>query len=222
MSDTEKVLSETKQETPAGAQDIRQPSAQGADAASAVQAVPESKPPAEPEDDNISWEDAFKEEEAANAAEKQETSGANAAGNLDIDIDAIKEAGGNEGKSEGADIGADEAPAAVKTVKKPVKKLEFASFDESDKTAEPPKNLDFILDIPLTISVELGRTKMVINDMLQLGQGSVIELAKLAGEPLDIYVNGKLMARGEVVLVNDKFGVRLTDIISPVERVKKL
>jgi flagellar motor switch protein FliN/FliY len=63
---------------------------------------------------------------------------------------------------------------------------------------------------------------MVINDMLQLGQGSVIELAKLAGEPLDIYVNGKLMARGEVVLVNDKFGVRLTDIISPVERVKKL
>ena len=213
MSDTEKVLSETKQETPIGAQDIKEP---------AVQPEPESKPPAEPEDDNISWEDAFKEEEAANAAEKQETSGANAAGNLDIDIDAIKEAGGNEGKSEGADIGADEAPAAVKTVKKPVKKLEFASFDESDKTAEPPKNLDFILDIPLTISVELGRTKMVINDMLQLGQGSVIELAKLAGEPLDIYVNGKLMARGEVVLVNDKFGVRLTDILSPVERVKKL
>ncbi len=213
MSDTEKVLSETKQETPIGAQDIKEP---------AVQTEPQSKPPAEPEDDNISWEDAFKEEEAANAAEKQETSGANAADNLDIDIDAIKEAGGNEGKSEGADIGADEAPAAVKTVKKPVKKLEFASFDESDKTAEPPKNLDFILDIPLTISVELGRTKMVINDMLQLGQGSVIELAKLAGEPLDIYVNGKLMARGEVVLVNDKFGVRLTDIISPVERVKKL
>jgi flagellar motor switch protein FliN/FliY len=213
MSDTEKVLSETKQETPIGAQDIKEP---------AVQTEPESKPPAEPEDDNISWEDAFKEEEAANAAGKQETSGANAADNLDIDIDAIKEAGGNEGKSEGADIGADEAPAAVKTVKKPVKKLEFASFDESDKTAEPPKNLDFILDIPLTISVELGRTKMVINDMLQLGQGSVIELAKLAGEPLDIYVNGKLMARGEVVLVNDKFGVRLTDIISPVERVKKL
>ena len=213
MSDTEKVLSETKQETPVGAQDMKE---------SAVQPEPESKPPAEPEDDNISWEDAFKEEEAANAAGKQETSGANAAGNLDIDIDAIKEAGGGEEKSEGADIGAEEAPAAVKTVKKPVKKLEFASFDESDKTAEPPKNLDFILDIPLTISVELGRTKMVINDMLQLGQGSVIELAKLAGEPLDIYVNGKLMARGEVVLVNDKFCVRLTDIISPVERVKKL
>jgi flagellar motor switch protein FliN/FliY len=213
MSDTEKVLSETKQETPIGAQGIKE---------QAVQPEPESKPPAEPEDDNISWEDAFKEEEAANAAGKQETSGANAAGNLDIDIDAIKEAGGNEGKSEGAGMDAEEAPAAVKTVKKPVKKLEFASFDESDKTAEPPKNLDFILDIPLTISVELGRTKMVINDMLQLGQGSVIELAKLAGEPLDIYVNGKLMARGEVVLVNDKFGVRLTDIISPVERVKKL
>jgi flagellar motor switch protein FliN/FliY len=212
MSDTEKVPSPKNQENHAGAQDINLSSAPAPDVQ--VQAGPESKPSAEPEDDNISWEDAFKEEEAANAARKQEVSGENSAGSLDIDIDAIK--------AEGAGTDADAAPAAVKTVKKPVKKLEFASFDESDKTAEPPKNLDFILDIPLTISVELGRTKMVINDMLQLGQGSVIELAKLAGEPLDVYVNGKLMARGEVVLVNDKFGVRLTDIISPVERVKKL
>ncbi|UQZ91251.1 flagellar motor switch protein FliN [Deltaproteobacteria bacterium Smac51] len=82
--------------------------------------------------------------------------------------------------------------------------------------------LDFILDIPLEISVELGRARMVINDLLQLGQGSVIELSKLAGEPLEIFVNGKLVARGEVVVVNEKFGVRVTDIVSPMERVKSL
>ncbi len=83
-------------------------------------------------------------------------------------------------------------------------------------------NLDFILDIPLEVSVELGRTKILISELLQLGQGSVIELSKLAGEPLEILVNQKLVARGEVVVVNEKFGVRLTDIISPVERVKQL
>jgi len=70
--------------------------------------------------------------------------------------------------------------------------------------------------------VELGRTRMVINDLLQLGQGSVVELSKLAGEPLEIFVNGKLVARGEVVVVNEKFGVRVTDIVSPMERVKSL
>ena len=83
-------------------------------------------------------------------------------------------------------------------------------------------SLDFILDIPLEITVELGKTKMLINDLLQLGQGSVIELTKLAGEPLEILVNNKLVARGEPVVVNEKFGVRLTDIISPIERVKRL
>jgi len=83
-------------------------------------------------------------------------------------------------------------------------------------------DLDFILDIPLDVSVELGRTKMLINDLLQLGQGSVIELNKLAGEPLEILVNKKLVARGEAVVVNEKFGIRLTDIISPMERVKQL
>ena len=83
-------------------------------------------------------------------------------------------------------------------------------------------DLDFILDIPLEVSVELGRTKMLISELLQLGQGSVIELTKLAGEPLEILVNQKLVARGEVVVINEKFGVRLTDIISPAERVKQL
>jgi len=88
----------------------------------------------------------------------------------------------------------------------------------SGKTA----NLDLILDIPLTVTVELGRSKMLINDLLQLGQGSVIELTKLAGEPLEVLVNQKLVARGEVVVVNEKFGVRLTDIVSPMERVQSL
>jgi len=79
------------------------------------------------------------------------------------------------------------------------------------------KGLDFILDIPLEVIVELGRTKVLINELLQLTKGSIIELTKLAGEPMDIFVNGKLFARGEVVVVNEKFGVRLTDIINPIE-----
>jgi len=93
----------------------------------------------------------------------------------------------------------------------------------SPEPSEPPStNLDFILDIPMEVSVELGRSKMLISDLLQLGQGSVIELTKLAGEPLEVLVNQKLIARGEVVVVNEKFGIRLTDIISPTERVKRL
>jgi flagellar motor switch protein FliN/FliY len=84
------------------------------------------------------------------------------------------------------------------------------------------RNLDFILDVALQVTVEVGRTKMTIQDLLRLGQGSVVELEKLAGEPLDIYINGKQVARGEAVIVNDKFGVRLTDIISPEDRVEGL
>lgn len=84
------------------------------------------------------------------------------------------------------------------------------------------QNLDFILDIPLRVSVELGRTKVYVKELLQLGQGSVVELDKLAGEPLEILVNEKLIAKGEVVVVNEKFGIRLTDIISPIERIESL
>lgn len=84
------------------------------------------------------------------------------------------------------------------------------------------KNLGLILDIPLRVTVELGRTKMVVSELLNLGQGSVIELNKLAGEPMEVLVNDKLVARGEAVVVNEKFGVRLTDIISPSERVEQL
>ncbi|HOF04124.1 MAG TPA: flagellar motor switch protein FliN [Syntrophales bacterium] len=110
--------------------------------------------------------------------------------------------------------------------KGPVPKAEVSevSFQEIKKTDAPKGNmeLDFILDIPLNLTVELGRCRMLISELLQLGQGSVVELAKLAGEPMDVFVNNRLIARGEVVVVNEKFGVRLTDIISPAERVNKL
>ena len=92
----------------------------------------------------------------------------------------------------------------------------------TDKANGEPASLDLILDIPLTVTVELGRSKMLINDLLQLGQGSVVDLTKLVGEPLEVLVNNKLVARGEVVVVNEKFGVRLTDIVTPMERVKSL
>jgi flagellar motor switch protein FliN/FliY len=82
------------------------------------------------------------------------------------------------------------------------------------------RNLDFLMDVSLQVSVEVGRARMTINDLLQMGAGSVVELEKLAGEPLDIFINGKPVARGEAVIVNEKFGVRLTDIISPEERVE--
>ncbi len=101
--------------------------------------------------------------------------------------------------------------------------VEGSTLQDKDASLEERiKKLDMILDIPLKVSVELGRTKMLVNDLLQLGQGSVIELSKLAGEPLEVLVNEKLVARGEVVVVNEKFGIRLTDIISPIERIEKL
>ena len=96
------------------------------------------------------------------------------------------------------------------------------SGEAKKASGAPVQSLDFILDIPLKVSVELGRTKMSIREILELGQGSVIELSKLAGEPLEILVNEKLVARGEVVVVNEKFGIRLTDIISPIERIEQL
>jgi len=99
-----------------------------------------------------------------------------------------------------------------------------ASFDEltDDSIPGTDVNLDVVLDIPVNLSMEIGRTKISIRNLLQLNQGSVVELERLAGEPMDVLVNGTLIARGEVVVVNEKFGIRLTDIISPAERVKKL
>ncbi|MCZ8527950.1 flagellar motor switch protein FliN [Alteromonas sp. PRIM-21] len=94
--------------------------------------------------------------------------------------------------------------------------------DDAPITQEEKKKLDTILDIPVTISMEVGRSQISIRNLLQLNQGSVVELDRVAGEPLDVLVNGTLIAHGEVVVVNDKFGIRLTDVISQIERIKKL
>ena len=98
----------------------------------------------------------------------------------------------------------------------------FKDFSKQPNKTETHNDIDFILDIPVQLTVELGRTKIAIKNLLQLAQGSVVELDGLAGEPMDVLVNGCLIAQGEVVVVNDKFGIRLTDIISPAERIRKL
>lgn len=100
-------------------------------------------------------------------------------------------------------------------------KVQFEQLTPSASSAAP-NNIDMILDIPVNLTVELGRTKLAIRSLLQLAQGSVVELDGLAGEPMDVLVNGCLIAQGEVVVVNDKFGIRLTDIISPSERIRRL
>ncbi|MGV7209044.1 flagellar motor switch protein FliN [Oxalobacteraceae bacterium A2-2] len=98
----------------------------------------------------------------------------------------------------------------------------FKDFSSHPNKTETHNDIDFILDIPVQLTVELGRTKIAIKNLLQLAQGSVVELDGLAGEPMDVLVNGCLIAQGEVVVVNDKFGIRLTDIITPSERIRKL
>ncbi len=98
------------------------------------------------------------------------------------------------------------------------------SFPPVDNQSAIPanKNIEFVLDIPLQVTVQIGSTRMLIRELLQLGQGSVIELNKLAGEPMEVLVNNKLVARGEVVVVNEKFGIRLTDVVSPNQRIQQL
>ena len=157
----------------------------------------------------------------------------NAGGTLDQnDIDKLMGGGGEEKKGDGPnqDKLAEDWAAALesgevieegKPFDKTAQKATFTEFEEG-RHAGPAKELDFILDIPLEITVEMGRTRMLINDLLQIGQGSVIELNRLAGEPLDILINNTLIARGEVVVVSEKFGIRITDIVSPLERVKRL
>ncbi len=156
-----------------------------------------------------------KEEEAGASAQDQPTEEAAAQeGSSEEDLlaqweEALQEAKEAEEKDKG--------PAAPEARAPQLE--EFAASRGSDDTHP---SLDFILDIPLEISVEIGRSKMIINDLLKLSQGSIIELNKMAGEPAEIYVNQRLMARGEVVVVNDRFAVRLTEIISPQERVRQL
>lgn len=98
----------------------------------------------------------------------------------------------------------------------------FEQFSEGAETSVAPQGFDMILDIPVNLTVELGRTKISIRNLLQLAHGSVVELEGMAGEPMDVLVNGTLIAQGEVVVVNEKFGIRLTDIITPQERIRKL
>ncbi len=116
---------------------------------------------------------------------------------------------------------ANAAPAAVTSAAVP-KKSVFEQLVPDAVQSGSVNNLDMILDIPVNLTVELGRTKIAIRSLLQLAQGSVVELDGLAGEPMDVLVNGCLIAQGEVVVVNDKFGIRLTDIITPTERLRKL
>ena len=120
--------------------------------------------------------------------------------------------------------GAEEQGAAVDAAAG--EDYERASFDElgdgSAAAVAGETSLDVILDIPVTLSMEIGRSRISIENLLQLAKGSVVELDRMAGEPLDVLVNGTLVARGEVVVVNDKFGVRLSDVISPADRVKTL
>jgi flagellar motor switch protein FliN len=101
-------------------------------------------------------------------------------------------------------------------------KAEFDKLQDEGQQAPRDVNLDVILDVPVTLSMEVGRTRIAIRNLLQLNQGSVVELDRAAGEPLDVYVNGTLIAHGEVVVVNEQFGIRLTDVISPAERLRKL
>ncbi len=117
--------------------------------------------------------------------------------------------------------GADEAGSEVEVQQHQMDELSGEGFGKEFGSSEDVK-LDAILDIPVHISMEIGRTQISIRNLLKLNQGSVVELDRLAGEPMDVLVNGTLIARGEVVVVNEKFGLRLTDIISPAERVKTL
>lgn len=125
---------------------------------------------------------------------------------------------------EGPEVQQNEGPTGQEEVQAQqgeVQDHEFKSL-ENEHSQQTARDIEFLLDIPVEITVEIGMTRMLIKDLLQLGQGSVVELDKLAGEPMEILANNRLIARGEVVVVNEKFGIRLTDIISPTERLGQL
>ncbi|MBU0484021.1 MAG: flagellar motor switch protein FliN [Proteobacteria bacterium] len=114
---------------------------------------------------------------------------------------------------------AGQEPTAPKTSSRPAN---FAELGDGETNQSGNQNLDFLLDIPLKVTVQMGQTSMIINKMLQLTQGSVVELDKAAGEPVEIFVNNKLLGKGEVIVINDRFGVRITEIISPSDRIKSM
>jgi flagellar motor switch protein FliN/FliY len=125
------------------------------------------------------------------------------------------------GEAEGS--GAEQSSNSSHSGMDNVQTAELEELNEDAPVGEEEKRkLDAILDIPVTISMEVGRSQISIRNLLQLNQGSVVELERVAGEPLDVLVNGTLIAHGEVVVVNDKFGIRLTDVISQIERIRKL
>jgi flagellar motor switch protein FliN/FliY len=161
-------------------------------------------------DEDIGWDDVQNElEEAKRSTVEKEASSVN-----------LKETKPDEGVG-WDDVQNELEEAKRSTVEKEASSVNFEKIKKS-KTKGPSLDLDFILDIPITVTVELGRGKMLIGKLLQLGQSSVIELTKLAGEPMDVFVNNRLIAKGEVVVVNEKFGVRLTDVVSTAERINKL
>ena len=137
---------------------------------------------------------------------------------------AMEESGDSEGDVEDEWAAAMAEAEAVEAGDEDIKAAPLESFKPSEglKPGSMAPDLDVILDIPVTISMEVGNTSIPIRNLLQLNQGSVIELDRLAGEPLDVLINGTLIAHGEVVMVNEKFGIRLTDVVSPTERIRRL
>lgn len=145
--------------------------------------------------------------------------------NDDKDMDAWEEAMAEQAAAEDGDEGEGDKKDAGSSHSgmEGVQTAELEELSEDDEVSEDDRRkLDAILDIPVTISMEVGRSQISIRNLLQLNQGSVVELERVAGEPLDVLVNGTLIAHGEVVVVNDKFGIRLTDVISQIERIRKL
>ena len=136
---------------------------------------------------------------------------------------ALEEQGGNAGAEEN-DPWAEalEEQATAEAQQQKANPAPVAKLDDDGRNVRSDVDLDMVMDIPVTISMEIGRTRISIRNLLQLSQGSVVELDRLAGEPMDVLVNDTLIAHGEVVVVNDKFGIRLTDVISAAERIKKL
>lgn len=161
-------------------------------------------------------ESASAEDDWAAALAEQESSTAAAPAEPEMDDWAAAMA-----EQAAVDAAAAPAPSASVSAPAPQKSI-FEQLVPDTAQGGAGNNLDMILDIPVNLTVELGRTKIAIRSLLQLAQGSVVELDGLAGEPMDVLVNGCLIAQGEVVVVNDKFGIRLTDIITPTERLRKL
>ncbi|WPL19789.1 Flagellar motor switch protein FliN [Thiorhodovibrio winogradskyi] len=154
----------------------------------------------------------------AAALEEQRQEEHKTGGGAQADVDAAMAAavgGGNSGGRQPEWLGGGGSPTAAKP-------MQPEEFSQSIAEGVDAVNLDMVLDVPVTISMEIGRTRIPIRNLLQLNQGSVVELDRLAGEPLNVLVNGTLIAHGEVVVVNEKFGIRLTDVISPSERIRKI